>query len=212
MSRIDNNLEQYLSDHSSPLDSVLEELTRVTHLTTYNPRMISGPAQGKLLEFVCRMLKPQRILEIGTFTGYSTICMARAISDDAKVDTIEVNDELQDTILEFTAKAGVSHKVNLYFGDANQIIPTLKNSYNLVFIDGDKREYTEYYNLIFPFVKNGGYIIADNVLWNGKVLDKNSTDVQTLEILKFNNTVQNDERVENILLPLRDGLMLIRKL
>ena len=212
MSRIDKNLEQYLADHSTPLDSVLEELTRVTHLTTYNPRMISGPAQGKLLEFICRMLKPQRILEIGTFTGYSTICMARAISNDAKVDTIEVNDELQDTILEFTAKAGVSHKVNLYFGDANQIIPTLENSYNLVFIDGDKREYPEYYHHIFPLVKNGGYILADNVLWGGKVLDKNSTDVHTKAILEFNNIVQNDSRVENVLLPLRDGLMLIHKL
>jgi predicted O-methyltransferase YrrM len=174
--------------------------------------MLSGEIQGKFLEFLCLMLKPQRVLEIGTFTGFATICMAKALPENSIIDTIEVDDELHDTIVTFLNKAGVSHKVNPHFGDACQIIPNLGNSYDLVFIDGDKREYTEYYNLIFPFVKNGGYIIADNVLWNGKVLDKNSTDVQTLEILKFNNTVQNDERVENILLPLRDGLMLIRKL
>ena len=207
-----NDLEQYLLNHTTPIDEVLQELIRHTHLTEFNPRMLSGEIQGKFLEFICLMLKPQRVLEIGTFTGFATICMAKALPENSIIDTIEVNDELHDTIVTFLNKAGVSHKVNPHFGDACQIIPNLGNSYDLVFIDGDKREYTEYYNLIFPFVKNGGYIIADNVLWNGKVLDKNSTDVQTLEILKFNNTVQNDERVENILLPLRDGLMLIRKL
>lgn len=212
MTGINNDLEQYLQDHTTPLDIVLQELVRRTYLTTFNPRMISGHTQGKLLEFICRMTKPQRILEIGTFTGFSTICMAVAVADNARIDTIDINDELQDTILEFVKKAGVSHKVNQHFGDACQIIPTLQDSYDLVFIDGDKREYPQYYHQIFPLVKSGGYILADNVLWNGKVLDKSSTDVQTLAILEFNNIVQNDKRVENVLLPLRDGLMLIRKL
>ncbi|MGE0077381.1 MAG: O-methyltransferase [Bacteroidales bacterium] len=212
MTNLNNDLEQYISDHSSPLDEVLQELTRVTHLTTYNPRMISGQAQGKLLEFICRMLNPSRILEIGTFTGYSTICMARSISDDALIDTIEVNDELEDTIRKFIGKANIESKVNVHFGDACKIIPTLKSSYDLVYIDGDKREYPEYYDLIFPLVKDGGYILADNVLWNGKVLEENPTDVHTKAILEFNRTVQNDFRVENVLLPLRDGLMFIRKL
>lgn len=211
MARIDNNLEQYLLDHTSPLDTVLDELTRRTHLTTYNPRMISGPMQGQLLEFICRMLKPDRILEIGTFTGFSTICMAKAIPDHAVIDSIEINDELADTIDEFLEKAGVQGRVNLHFGDANQIIPKLRDSYDLVFIDGDKREYPEYYRLVFPLVKNGGFIIADNVLWGGKVFDKNSTDVHTKSILEFNNIVQNDNRVRNILLPFRDGLMFIFK-
>lgn len=212
MININKDLEQYLLDHSTPLDNTLQELVRHTYLTTFNPRMISGSAQGRLLEFICRMITPERILEIGTFTGFATICMAQGMPENAMIDTIEVDDELQETITKFIEKAGVSHKVNLHFGDACQIIPNLKKNYDLVFIDGDKREYTMYYDLIFPLVKNGGYIIADNVLWNGKVVDKKSTDPQTLAILQFNNTVQNDSRVENILLPLRDGLMLIRKI
>lgn len=212
MDRLDNDLELYITKHTTPLDSTLEELTRVTYLTTYNPRMISGHAQGKFLEFICHMVKPERILEIGAFTGYSTICMAKAIGKNSVIDTIEVNDELQDTISEFIRKAGVNNKVNLHFGDARQIIPTLQFRYDLVFIDGDKREYPQYYDLIFPLVKDEGYILADNVLWNGKVLDKNATDVHTLAILEFNDLVQNDKRVENVLLPIRDGLMFIRKL
>lgn len=211
MYKIDHNLEQYLSQNSTRLDPVLEELIRVTHLKTFNPRMISGATQGKFLEFLCKMQNPQQILEVGTFTGFSTICMAKALNDNAKIDTIEINDELKDIIVDFLEKAGVSNKVNLHFGDANQIIPTLKNSYDLVFIDGDKRDYPNYYQLIFPLVKNGGFIIADNVLWNGKVLDQKSIDDQTVAIRKFNDIVQNDLRVENILLPLRDGLMLIHK-
>ncbi len=211
MYKIDHNLEQYLTENSTRLDPVLEELIRVTHLKTFNPRMISGATQGKFLEFLCKMQNPLRILEIGTFTGFSTICMAKAISSSAKIDTIEINDELRDIIVDFLNKAGVSNKVNLHFGDANQIIPTLKNSYDLVFIDGDKRDYPNYYQLIFPLVKNGGFIIADNVLWNGKVLDQKFIDDQTVAIRKFNNIVQNDPLVDNILLPLRDGLMLIHK-
>ncbi len=212
MTRLDNNMEQYLAQHTTPLAEVLQDLTRHTNLITYNPRMLSGPSQGKLLEFICRMVKPARVLEIGAFTGFSTICMAGAIPDTSVVDTIEVNDELEDTILDYVGRAGLSHKVNLYLGDACGVIPTLNQTYDLVFIDGDKREYPQYYNLVFPLVRSGGYILADNVLWSGKVLDKNATDLHTQSIIAFNSVVQQDTRVENVLLPIRDGLMLIRKL
>jgi predicted O-methyltransferase YrrM len=174
--------------------------------------MLSGRQQGLFLQMICEMYKPQNVLEIGSFTGYSAICIARGIMPNGHLDTLEVNDELEEVILKFLNLAGVKQHVSLYVGSALAIIPTLKSTYDLAFIDGDKREYPDYYRLIFPKVKVGGFIIADNVLWNGKVIDPDSNDLHTNAILSFNQMVQNDTRVQNVLLPMRDGLMLIRKI
>lgn len=212
MGRIDNDFEQYLTHHSTPEDDVLAELTRYTNLTTYNPRMLSGRQQGLFLQMICEMLKPQNVLEIGTFTGYSAICMARGIGSSGHLDTIEVNDELEGVIQKFLNLAGVDQIVKLHIGSALDIIPTLNTKYDLVFIDGDKREYPDYYKLVFLKVWVGGYIIADNVLWNGKVINPDSNDLHTTAILSFNKMVQEDNRVQNTLLPIRDGLMLIHKI
>lgn len=206
-----NELEQYLDLHTSPEDSILYELSRFTNLTARNPRMLSGNQQGLLIQMLCKMLKPQRVLEIGTFTGYSAICIARGIMPNGILDTIEVNDELEDTIISFFEKAKVKQNINLHIGDALNIIATLNSTYDLVFIDGEKREYSEYYNKVFPKVRVGGFIIADNVLWDGKVLNPDANDAQTQSIMDFNQMVQNDNRVQNLILPLRDGLMLIQK-
>lgn len=206
-----NDLEQYLDLHTSPEDAILYELSRFTNLTARNPRMLSGNQQGLFIQMLCKMLKPQRALEIGTFTGYSAICIARGILPNGILDTIEVNDELEDTINSFFEKAKVKQNVNLHIGDALDIISTLNSTYDLVFIDGEKREYSEYYNRVFPKVRVGGFIIADNVLWDGKVLNPDANDAQTQSIMDFNQMVQNDKRVQNVILPLRDGLMLIQK-
>lgn len=212
MGRIDNDFEQYLSQHSSPEDEVLAELTRFTNLTTYNPRMLSGRQQGLFLQMICEMYRPKNVLEIGTFTGYSAICIARGIMPDGHLDTIEANDELVEVIQKFLKLSGVEQNVSLHTGNALDLISTLKSTYDLVFIDGDKREYPNYYQLVFPKVKVGGFIIADNVLWGGKVIDPDSIDSHTSAIIEFNQLIQNDDRVLNVLLPMRDGLMLIRKI
>jgi caffeoyl-CoA O-methyltransferase len=212
MSKIDNDLEKYLADHTTPEDNVLKELSRLTNLTTYNPRMLSGPQQGLFLQFICKMFKPKKVLEIGTFTGYSAICIARGIMPHGHLDTIEVNDEMEEIITRFFKLAKVENNITLHIGNALKILPKMHLDYNLVYIDGDKREYPQYYKLAVPLVKHGGLIIADNVLWNGKVTDPDSTDLHTKAIKEFNDMVQQDIRVENILLPMRDGLMIIRKL
>jgi caffeoyl-CoA O-methyltransferase len=212
MTKVDNDFEQYLSNHTTPEDSVLADLVRFTNLTTYNPRMLSGRHQGLFLQMICQMLKPKKVLEIGTFTGYSAICIARGIYPDGHLDTIEVNDELSDVIFKYLTLANVSDRVTVHIGSALDTVSKLDSTYDLVFIDGDKREYPEYYRKVFPKVKVGGFIIADNVLWNGKVVDPDSKDVHTNAILDFNRIVQEDSRVVNVLLPMRDGLMIIQKI
>ncbi len=212
MSKVDNDFEQYLINHSLPEDEVLADLVRFTNLTTYNPRMLSGRQQGLFLQMICQMFKPKNVLEIGTFTGYSAICIARGIYPEGHLDTVEVNDELEDIIKKYLQLANVSNIVTLHIGNALEIINGLDRNYDLVFIDGDKREYPEYYKIILPKVRVGGFIIADNVLWNGKVIDPDSNDVHTNAIMDFNRMVQDDKSVENVLLPMRDGLMLIRKI
>ncbi len=175
--------------------------------------MLSGHIQGQLLKMVCRMINPKNILEIGTFTGYSAISMAEGLPDEvAHIDTIEIDDELQPVIEKFINKADLTNKITLHFGDARDIIPAIKKKFDLVFIDGDKRQYPEYYKLVFPLVKPGGYIIADNILWNGKVLDpETNNDEYTKGVIEFNKMVKDDKRVEKVILPFRDGLFLIRK-
>jgi caffeoyl-CoA O-methyltransferase len=203
----------YIENHSSPEEPLLARINRETHLKVLNPRMLSGPLQGKLLEFISRMIKPTYILEIGTFTGYSAICLAKGLSPEGKLMTIEKNDELIHFPLRYFKEAGYSDRIELLTGDALEIIPTLRFTFDLVYIDGEKSEYTRYFNLLIDKVRSGGYILADNVLWSGKVLEKPaSSDLETSSIIEFNHFISNDPRVENIILPLRDGISLIRKL
>jgi predicted O-methyltransferase YrrM len=202
----------YIASHSSPEDALLKELTRTTHLHALQARMLSGHIQGKLLEMISKMIAPSNILEIGTFTGYSAICLAKGLTDNGVVHTIDINDELRYIVEDFIGRSAEGNKIRLYTGDALEIIPQMDIVFDLVFIDGDKREYSQYYNLVIEKVRKGGYIIADNVLWSGKVIDENvkHNDKCTAELLAFNDFVQNDCRVENLMLPLRDGMMIIR--
>jgi predicted O-methyltransferase YrrM len=203
----------YILMHSSPEDDLLQELTRTTHLRAMHARMLSGHIQGKLLELMSKMISPSNILEIGTFTGYSAICLAKGLTDNGTLHTIDINDELRYIAEDFIRRSPMRDKIILYTGDALTIIPQMDILFDLIFIDGDKREYSAYYNLVIDKVRTGGYIIADNVLWSGKVLDEKvkSNDKCTVELLKFNDLVQNDTRVENLLLPVRDGMMIIRR-
>jgi len=209
---MEKELDKYIRDHSTPEDKVLEELYRQTHLYVVNPNMASGHIQGKFLEMLSYMIHPSSILEIGTYTGYSAICLARGLKSGGQLHTIEINDELNEMSTHYFALAGVADRVTLHTGRAQDVIPEMKYIFDLVFIDGDKREYCEYYDLVFEKVRKGGFIIADNVLWGGKVEGSEALkDPQTKGVVKFNEMVRKDPRVEKIVLPLRDGLMLIRK-
>jgi predicted O-methyltransferase YrrM len=208
---MNKKIEQYIEQHSSQEDPVLEDLYRQTHIRFVNPNMVSGHLQGKLLEMLSFMVKPDNILEIGTFTGYSAICLSRGLKPDGKLITIEINDELNSFAHSFFCKAGADSKITQLTGRAQDIIPGLNLMFDLVFIDGDKREYVEYYRLIIDKVKPGGFIIADNVLWGEKVLEKETSDPQTLGIINFNEMVSRETAIEEVILPIRDGLMLIRK-
>jgi len=203
--------EQYAEEHTSPEPSILAKLNRETHLTQVYPQMLSGHLQGTLLRTISHMVKPVRVLEIGTFTGYSAICLASGLQDSGVLHTIDVNPEQEKIIRQYFEEAGLKDKIILHIGDALQVIRTLDEKWDLVFIDADKNNYLNYYKLVFDNVRNGGFILADNAFWDGKVLDKNATDKDTLGIVEFNEFVQKDERVENILCPIRDGLMIIRK-
>lgn len=208
----DHELDQYIKEHIVPEELFLKELDRETHLTCIHPRMLSGHVQGKILYMLCKMIDPKRVLELGTYTGYSTISMALALNEDAMIDTIELRDEQEEIISKYIAKAGLSDKIRCHYGDAISIIPTLHEMFDLVFIDADKREYPAYYELVFDKIKPGGYIIADNILWDGKVVDPaEQNDPQTKGILAFNDIIKNDSRVENVIFPFRDGMMVIRK-
>ena len=207
------NLEQYLKASNSELNGALEWLENETSQQTNHARMLSGPVVGQLLTTFVEMPSPSNILEIGTFTGYSAICLALGLKSGGHLDALEINDKHENLIFEAFSKAGVSNRITMHFGDAKEILPTLNKTYDLVYIDGNKREYCAYYDLVFPLVREGGYIIADNVLWDGKVYaEKPSGDAQTQEIIRFNKKIKEDRRVENFILPLRDGLNVIKKL
>ena len=208
-------LQEYISRHSQPQDEVLSWLETQTHYRTIHPRMLSGEPMGGFLTLFVQIISAARILEIGTFTGYSAICMARGLPEGGLLDTIEIFDEQQDLIQEAFKRAGVLERVRLHIGNALTVIPLLAAqgvTYQMVYIDGNKREYSAYYKAVKPLVSPGGYILADNVLWDGKVLDSTATDAQTKGILAFNDLVANDPDVFNVLLPLGDGLMLCKKL
>ena len=202
-------LEEYITAHSEQESEVLVALRRATHLNVMRPRMLSGNMQGQLLKMFCRMIGARRVLEIGTYTGYAAISLAEGLEEDGIVYTIDINDEIEDIAREYIRKSGLEERIRFLLGDACDLIPDLAETFDLVFIDADKRQYPEYYRLIFDKLKPGGIIVADDVLWEGKVLtDK---DAQTRGIMAFNDLVAGDERVEKLILPVRHGLMLIRK-
>ena len=206
------SLDRYLLEHSSQEDPVLQELARHTYLNEIHPRMLSGHLLGSFLTMFSKMLSPERILEIGTYTGYSAICLARGLREGGMLTTIEVNDELRGISMEFFRKAGLEEQIELINGDALEVMPALSGTFDLVFMDAHKDDYPNYYNLVIERVSSGGYILVDNVLWGGKVLDLPVVDATTRTIDQFNHMVTSDPRVENLLLPLRDGLMVIKKL
>jgi predicted O-methyltransferase YrrM len=208
---MERDLEDYILDHSTPEDPVLQDLYRQTHIRFVNPNMVCGHLQGRFLEMISQMINPENILEIGTFTGYSAICLAKGLKPGGKLITIESNDELAYFSKSYFEKAGVSSNIKQLTGRAQDIVPTLNGIFDLVYIDGDKREYVEYYKLVFEKVKPGGFIIADNVLWGGKALDKGSRDPQARGIIDFNEMICKETTIDNIIIPLRDGLMIIRK-
>ena len=209
---MDKLLEKYLREHSTPEDPLLEDLYRQTHIRFVNPNMSTGHLQGKFLEFISRMIKPDLILEIGTFTGYSAICLAKGLKPGGRLITIEINDEITEFTHSYFHKAGVENKIVQMTGKAQDIIPQLDYKFDLVYIDGDKREYCEYYNLVIDKVTPGGFIIADNVLWGDKIFDTNTKDPQTRGIIEFNEMIRCDTRIEKIILPIRDGIMIAKKI
>lgn len=207
---MDRQIEKYIIDHSTPEDPVLEELYRQTHIKFVNPNMSTGYLQGRFLELISGMIKPSNILEIGTFTGYSAICLAKGLVEGGKLTTIEINDELRDFAHDYFCKAGLESRIIQLTGRAQDIIPELNQVFDLIFIDGDKREYSEYYNICLRKTKPGSFIIADNVLWGDKVLEKNTKDPQSKGIIEFNEMIRSQKNIEKIILPVRDGLMIIK--
>jgi len=205
--------DKYIREHSSRQSEALDWIEKQTNIHTNYPRMLSGAVQGRLLTMLVEISRAKRILEIGAFTGYSATCMAYGLPEDGHIDTLEINDELEDMMREGWSRAGVADKITLHIGDACETLSSLKGPYDLVYMDANKREYVTYYNLVFDLVKPGGLILADDVLWDGKLWQNPvPKDKQTQGIIAFNDMVVNDPRVESVLLPIRDGLNVIRKL
>lgn len=205
-------LDQYLIDHISPEEDYLYELDRETKLKVLGSRMLSGHLQGQILTMISSMIKPRCILEIGTYTGYSALCLAKGMDEGGQLYTIEIDDEMAPIAKKYFLKSGMGDRIVQHIGDARQIIPLIRHSFDLVFIDADKREYCDYYRLVFDRVPIGGFLLADNVLWDGKVIDTEAaSEAQTRGILDFNDLIQNDQRVRNVILPVRDGIMVIQK-
>ena len=205
-------IEEYILSHSDDEGALLKALERDAHVNLLRPRMLSGHLQGRILKMFCRMMQPRRVLEIGTYTGYATLCLAEGLPEDGLVHTLEINDEMEDFIFKYLNQSPLQEKIRVHFGDAMEIIPQLDEQFDLVFIDADKRLYSAYYDLVFPKVRAGGLILADNTLWDGKVVETiSASDKQSLGILAFNEKIKQDERVEKVILPLRDGLTMIWK-
>ncbi len=205
-------IEEYLLAHSDEESELLKALNRDAHVNLLRPRMIAGHLQGRVLKMFCRMMRPERVLEIGTYTGYATLCMAEGLEEDARIDTIEINDEMEDFIRKYLDPSPDKGKIRLHFGDAMEVIPRLEGTFDLIYIDADKRKYVDYYDLVFTRLRQGGLILADNTLWSGKVVEEGShTDGQTAGILEFNEKIKRDTRIEKVILPLRDGLTMIWK-
>lgn len=212
MDFLDEKIEAYALAHSQPESAILKKINRDTHANVLMPRMLSGHMQGNLLSMLSHMIQPERILEIGTYTGYSAVCLAQGLKSNGQLYTIDINEELEERVRGFFEEAGMSNKIKYYIGNALHIIPTIHQTFDIVFIDADKKNYSAYYDLVFDKVRAGGYIIADNVLWSGKILspvEKMDTDTRLIDA--FNKKVHADPRVEHMLLPVRDGLMIARK-
>ncbi|RAI88027.1 O-methyltransferase [Algoriphagus yeomjeoni] len=214
MEFIDPALLAYCEDHTSTEDDLLLKITRETQAKVMMPRMISGHLQGKMLELFTKMQNPKTILEIGTYTGYSGLCLARGLRKDGKLITLDINDELETMVRGFFEESGLAEQIDYRLGNALEIIPTLSGPFDMVFIDADKINYSNYYDLIIEKMNAGGIILADNVLWSGKILveEGQKIDKDTQALLDFNTMIQNDPRVENALLPIRDGVMMARKI
>lgn len=212
MEFIDPILDQYVCEHTSSEWDLLKKIYRETHLEVMKPRMLSGHFQGRLLSMFSKMIRPQRILEIGTYTGYSALCLAEGLTKEGKIYTIEINEELEKRVRNYFKSSENSHKINFLIGDALTILPSINENWDIVFIDADKSNYLNYYKFVFDSVNIGGYIIADNVLWSGKVLDKTKQDRETTILRAYNQLIHEDPRVEELLLPIRDGLMIARKI
>lgn len=213
MEFLDPKLDAYVEQSTSPESEVLDELNRETWLKILQPRMLSGHLQGRVLSMLSHMIKPENVLEIGTYTGYSALCFAEGLGTNGHIDTIDINEELQPVIKKYFEKSGYANQISFHVGNALDIIPTIDKKFDLVFIDADKNNYINYYNAVFEKLNKGGYIIADNVLWSGKVIDEKEIekDLDTKTLVAYNKMVLEDERVENVLFPIRDGLMIARK-
>ena len=211
------NLQEYIENHTTPEPELFARITRDTNLHVLNPHMLSGQVQGELLRMLSRMIRPKRILELGTFTGYSALCLAEGLQEDGELITIEHNDELEDTIRQNISQSPLCARIHLIIGDAKEILSNQQSvvsnqMFDLVFIDADKREYCAYYELVFPLVRQGGFILADNTLWDGHIVDPAyDRDKQTVGLRAFNRMVADDPRVSQVILPLRDGLTIIYK-
>jgi caffeoyl-CoA O-methyltransferase len=213
MEFIDDKILTYCENHTTRESEVLSDLNRTTYAKVLAPRMLSGNLQGRFLAMLSRMIKPTNILEIGTYTGYSGICLCEGLKEGGKLTTIDINDELTDLVKSFFERANLIDKVNIIAGDAMEIIPSLNDKFDLVFIDADKKNYSNYFDLVIDKVNIGGYIVADNVLWSGNVVkNENEWDHETKHLVEFNNKINADDRIQKVLLPIRDGLYLIEKI
>ena len=212
MEFINEAIQSYSDNHTEAESPLLYQINRETHLHVLKPRMLSGHLQGRVLSMFSNMLRPKRILEIGTYTGYSALCLAEGLDKDGKLITIDTNEELIPKVRGYFDQSAFASQLEIICGNALDVIPTLSETWDLVFIDADKENYLNYYNLVVENVRQGGFIIADNVLWSGKVIDQKAKDKDTEMIREFNQHVHNDSRVANVLVPIRDGLMVLRKL
>ena len=210
---INEQIELYCEAHTTVESDLLYRLNRETHLKILRPRMLSGQLQGRFLSMISKMIKPVNILEIGTYTGYSALCLAEGLQPNGALHTIEIDEELEAIITKYFNLSEHKEKLHLHIGNALELIPALNKTWDLVFMDAEKSEYLQYYEMVLPYVKEGGFILVDNVLWSGKVIEEvQESDFETKAIMEFNDFVQNDPRVENVLLPMRDGLLMIEKL
>lgn len=204
-------IQAYADAHTSPEPPLLAQLNRETHLKVLYPRMLSGHIQGRMLALFAQMLRPRRILEIGTYTGYSAICLAEGLTADGHLHTIEIDEEREAQIMPYIHAAGLADKVSVHFGDAREIIPTLNEAWDLVFLDADKQHYVAYFDMVFPNMRSGAVLLADNVLWSGRIVEEHSTDKELVGLRAFNDHVLRQPDAECVLLPIRDGIMAVRK-
>ncbi|HSZ26084.1 MAG TPA: class I SAM-dependent methyltransferase [Cytophagaceae bacterium] len=213
MEFISQDIENYAELHTQDESALLKRISRNTYANVLMPRMLSGKLQGRMLAAISQMIRPNRILEIGTFTGYSALCLAEGLAEGGKLITIDINEELEEMVRGFIKESDMESSIDYRIGNALTFIPAIEEQFDLVFIDADKINYTNYYKLVFDKVKKGGFILVDNVLWSGKILlqDGKKADKDTQALIDFNTLVHRDERVENVLLPIRDGLMILRK-